>query len=155
MIVELIILFTWKGSSLWSLFSVSPSVGNLERERERGRAGSFTGSPASGPSVSRKVGCIWAAQRIQARRPFRTPESFSIWKGNQEIGVFASSLRSKPGRKDIEQILTRTFVATVRIYWPAEQIRTTGRLRLVFSTWGVKIRFRFRSWLNTRPYDHR
>lgn len=127
------------------IFTVLPRVWSLNRAR--GWAGFFIVSQATGPCVSTKVGGIWVAQRIWARRPFKTPESFSIQISNQEIGVFILSLWSKPERKDIKQILTRSFVATVRIYW------LNSKLGLWESRgWCLlegKKRFGFRGWLET------
>lgn len=112
-IVELFLL-TWKGcfpglwlTSLWSL-------------KWGGNPVPHSSSPANS-HVYRKVQCAPEAQSTWARRPYRDPECFSIWEGNQGIRGSILSVWSKAGRKDTVQILTQTFVATGRIYWPEWQ----------------------------------
>lgn len=121
-------LFNMKGMFCMTLTDL-PGFG-VWRE---GRAGCHAASLANS-HVYRKVGYAPVLQSTWTRRPCRNPECFSIWNGNQKIRGFILSLRSKPWRKDIEQILTQSFVATRRIYWPEWQTWTAGVLAFVFTS---------------------
>lgn len=79
-ILELIILLTWKSCSLWSLLSYL-TVWSLNTEW----AGFFIVSQANGPRVSRKVECIWAAQRIWARRSSAPLKAFPYEKEGRKL----------------------------------------------------------------------